>query len=93
MKTRAEEVRYEQNMLAIKYGKENLSWWYGTKCEKCCGVFPKLMKRDVFDKYNDTYYQCEVCGKQTDYYGMPWVAEEAWNEHRYMGEGVQLSFI
>lgn len=71
----------------------NLGWWYGTKCEKCCGFFPELCHRNTNDKNHDTYYRCIACGKQTDYFSMPWVAAEAWNKHEYMGEGVQLSFL
>lgn len=85
------EAETEQKLLEIK--GFNLGWYFGTKCEKCCGVFPRLCIRDIQDKYHDTYYKCDVCGKQTEYYGMPKQAEDAWNRHEYMGAGVQLSFI
>ena len=86
-----EEASYEQRMLQIK--GFNLSFWFGTGCEKCCGVYPRFKKKDTNDKYHDCYYQCDVCGKQTDYYGMPWQCEEAWNNHNYLGEGVQMSIF
>lgn len=86
-----QEAIIQQKMLEIK--GFNLGWYFGTKCEKCCGVYPRLSHLNTNDKYHDTYYRCDVCGKQTEYYGMPIQAEEAWNNHRYMGEGVQLSFL
>lgn len=86
-----QEAIMEQRMLQIK--GMNLGWWFGTKCEKCCEVYPRLVRRDVTDKYHDTAYKCDVCGKQTEWTGMPWQAEEEWNEHKYQGAGVQLSFI
>ena len=82
----AEQERIKQNGFS-------LGWYFGTKCEKCCDVFPRFCHRDANDKYKTAYYKCDVCGKQTDYYGMPWQAEEAWNNHKFLGEGVQLSFI
>lgn len=86
-----QEAMREQKLLEIKGMK--LGWYFGTRCEKCCGVYPRLQKRNTTDKYHDTYYRCDVCGKQTEYFGMPHQAEEAWNKHQYMGAGVQLSFI
>ena len=88
--TREEAIR-QQQMLQLK--GFSLSWWYGTKCEKCCDVYPRFCKKDTNDKYHSVFYKCDVCGKQTDLYGMPWQAQEAWNDHKYAGEGVQLSFI
>lgn len=85
------EAQDQQQMLQIK--GFNLGWWFGTDCEKCCGVFPRLVRRDVNDKYHDTAYKCDVCGKQSEWLGMPWQARDAWNSHRFMGEGVQMSFI
>ena len=86
-----EQAMEEQRLLKQK--GFNLGWYFGTKCEKCCDVYPRLLHRNVNDKRRDTYYRCDVCGKQTEYYGMPSEAEKAWNEHRYSGEGVQMSFI
>lgn len=83
----AREAKAMQDGLAAKGMK--LGWWYGVKCEPCCGVFPKLMKKAGFDP-NDAYYQCEVCGKRTDAYTMPWLAEAAWNRHEYQEQQMSL---
>lgn len=72
----ASEAKTNQDKLVAK-GMQ-LGWWYGTRCKKCCGVYPKFMTKDIQDPCN-AYYQCEVCGKHTDLYTMPWLAEEAWN--------------
>jgi hypothetical protein len=88
-----QEAIEEQQRLELIYGKEKLGWWFGTRCEKCCGVYPRFQTRNTNDKYHNAYYKCDVCGKQTDYYGMPSQAEEAWNGHKYLGEGVQISFL
>lgn len=59
-----------------------LGFWYGTGCTKCCGVYPKLISGIA---PNDLCrYECEVCGKTTEAYEMPWLAEEAWNEGRFI---------
>lgn len=71
------EAKANQNRI-VALGYE-LGWWYGVRCRKCCGVYPKFMTRDIQDPKN-VYYQCEVCGRRTaDDYTMPWMAEEAWN--------------
>lgn len=79
--------------MELKIKGFDLGWWFGTECEKCCDVYPRLVTRDVNDKYHDTAYKCDVCGKQTEWTGMPWQARDAWNNHEYQGAGVQLSFI
>ena len=56
----------------------NLSYWYGTRCKKCCGVFPKFKTSLGFD--SKCWYECEVCGTRTAAVSMPWIAEEAWNK-------------
>lgn len=60
----------------------DLGWYYGTDCEKCCGVFPKFST-----EYNISggycFYECEVCGKRTDAFPMPWQAVKAWNGHEW----------
>ena len=71
---------------AIKHQQElaqrtNIGWWYGTGCEKCCSVYPKLIIGIGQD--DSCRYECEVCGKKTKPYSMPWLAEEAWNNHEY----------
>ena len=83
----AEEAKAKQDRIAQNY---ELGWWYGTRCEKCCGVYPKFMVKDTQDPKN-AYYQCEVCGKKTKPYTMPWLAEEAWNNHEYESDYLQMS--
>lgn len=90
--TRQEAIN-EQNRLAIFFGEENLGWWFGTRCERCCDVLPRFVSKNTNDKYHSCAYRCDVCGKQTEWTGMPWQAEEAWNNHEYQGVGVQLSFV
>lgn len=69
----AEEAKKNQDRIAEHY---NLGWWYGTRCRKCCGVYPKLIMTNDLLK---CFYQCEVCGTRTAPETMPWIAEEAWN--------------
>lgn len=69
------EVIREQNELAKHY---DLGWWYGTWCTKCCEVYPIFMTSDGFE--HKCWYQCEVCGRKTKKFDMPWVARDAWNE-------------
>lgn len=86
MKTAA-EAKAEQDQLRVK--GFDLGWYFGTKCEKCCGVYPRFMKTGT----DDCFYQCDVCGKRTAACVMPWVAEEAWNNHQYTGNGVQMNMF
>ena len=60
----------------------NLAWYFGTKCEKCCGVYPRFHNSGGNGRETD-WYECDVCGKRTAPKVMPWVAEEAWNNHEY----------
>lgn len=85
----ATEAKANQDRIESRYGLGGLGWWYGTKCKKCCGVYPKFMTKAT-DSPCNAYYECEVCGKKTDLYTMPWLAEEAWNS---MGEPEQLSLM
>ena len=66
-----------------------LGWYYGTNCEKCCGVYPKL----VSSQQNGAgcWYECEVCGKRTDEHPMPWLARDAWNSHEFKFEQIKMS--
>lgn len=66
----------------------NLSFWYGTHCKKCCSVYPRF--RTTNTTHEQCYYQCEVCGKRTANYEMPWQAAEAWNEGKYLQANVQM---
>ena len=72
-----EDAKANQDRIARHY---NLSWWYGTECRKCCGVYPKIVIRNV-DNPKDVHLECEVCGRKTKEYAMPWIAKEEWNEH------------
>lgn len=84
-----EEAKRNQDRIAKHY---DLGWWYGTHCEKCCGIYPKLMHSGD-SAYTKVFYQCEVCGKRTEEKSMPWIAEEAWNAHEFKDEYVQLSLF
>lgn len=85
----AEEAKANQEEIAKNY---NLGWWYGVNCEKCCGVYPKSMRENSFARA-DCYYQCEVCGKRTAGYTMPWLSAEAWNNHEWINEYTQMSLF
>lgn len=80
-----EQAKENQDRLSEKY---NLSYWYGTNCEKCCGVFPKFKNTDASDC--KCWYECEVCGKRTRKKSMPWEAEEAWNAHEYDEQQISM---
>lgn len=69
-----EEAKANQDRIAKNY---NLGFWYGTNCEKCCGVYPKFCTHD--GKQHMCYYECEVCGKRTKLCTMPWIARDEWN--------------
>lgn len=68
----ASEVKDRQD----KLGK-NAGWYYGTQCEKCCGVWPAFMSETGFEAR--CYFVCLVCGKESEHRSMPWMATEAWN--------------
>ncbi len=78
----ADEARANQERIAETF---NLGWWYGVRCEKCCGVFPRLIVPD--QTTGRCYYQCEVCGRRTAECEMPWIAEKKWNDHEWTDEG------
>jgi len=85
------EAMLEQRRLELS--GFDLGWYFGTDCEKCCGVYPRFCTKDVNDRYHDSYYKCDVCGKQTDLWATPSQCAEKWNNHEYLGAGVQLSFL
>ena len=60
----------------------DLAWWYGTRCKKCCGVFPKFMTSDGMN--HTCWFQCEVCGRRTEPQKMPWIAEKVWNKGEFL---------
>lgn len=81
----ASEAKANQERIAERF---DLGWWYGIRCKKCCGVYPKFMKSGDLLK---CFYQCEVCGKRTpNDHEMPWLAEEEWNN---MTEPEQISLF
>ena len=83
--TRAEAVA-EQERIGRLY---NLGWYYGTNCEKCCGVYPRF--HDIGSNARDSvYYQCDVCGKRTPAFSMPYLAEEAWNRGEWLTHQTRL---
>lgn len=75
----AEQAKANQDELAKHY---DLSYWYGTNCRKCCGVYPKFRTTNGFD--SKCFYECEVCGARTDLFSMPWLAERAWNNGEFL---------
>lgn len=81
----AEEAKNRQEELSKHY---NLSFWYGTNCEKCCGVYPKLIVGGI--QAMDCWYECEVCGKRTEPKPMPWLSEKDWNEGRFLDQQLSL---
>ena len=83
-----EDAKRNQERIAKYY---NLGWWYGTRCEKCCEAYPKLIVPD--QTTGRCYYECEACGKKTKTHEMPWQAEEAWNRHEYKDDYVQLKLF
>ena len=84
--TKEEALANQQQIVARGY---NLAHWYGTNCKKCCGVYPKAMTANT-NNPKDFYYECEVCGKRTDLYTMPWLAREAWNADNYLENQISL---
>ncbi len=77
-----EEAKANQDRIEASGFK--LDWWYGTNCEKCCGVFPKFRTFGDLGGHSRCFYECEVCGKRTDNFDMPFQAEKAWNDHEYI---------
>lgn len=81
-----EEAAANQKDLARRY---DLSFWYGTWCEPCCGVYPKFMSLHS-NNPKDCFYQCEVCGKRTESFTMPWQARDAWNNGEFVEDQIRL---
>ena len=83
-----EEAKKNQERLSRSY---SIGYWYGTRCEKCCGVYPKLITgRGTKDL---CFYECEVCGKRTRPCLMPWESEKEWNEGRIIHGTRQLQLF
>ena len=78
--TAEEAKKYQDQIVAEGW---DLGFWYGTKCAKCCGVYPKFV--NVYTDGQDLCrYECEVCGKKTAVYSMPWLARDAWNNGKFV---------
>lgn len=74
-----EEAKENQDRIAKHF---DLAHWFGTKCRKCCGVYPRFMKSDAYG--GGCWYECDVCGTRTAELPMPWIAEQAWNNGEVM---------
>ena len=85
MMTKQEAIE-NQTKIAEHY---NLGWWYGTNCQKCHDVYPKLMTTGN----GDCYYQCEVCGKRSGSHSMPWLARDDWNSMAVTGQMSIFDFM
>lgn len=85
----AEEAKANQDRL--KANGYDIGWWYGVKCKKCCGVYPKLMTSGGMDY--KCWFQCEVCGRRTETKIMPWVSEKAWNKGEFVDDLLQYSLF
>lgn len=72
----AEEEKEHQR----KLGKM-LSFYYGTRCKRCCGVFPAYFTTDGFESRG--YYVCLVCGRESKNGAMEHLARANWNASRY----------
>lgn len=81
----AAEAKRNQDHLSKHF---NLSWWYGTNCKPCCGVYPKFMTSGATNE--KCYFMCEVCGRKSSKEDMPWLAEKTWNE-MFENKGKQIT--
>ena len=83
-----EQAKSEQDRLG-----KNVGFYYGTRCKKCCGVYPKFLTEGGFRDFG--YYVCPVCGKESMHMPMNWECRDAWNNDRYlwkpMDEGYQFT--
>lgn len=73
----SKEIQRDQERLGRMVGS-----YYGTWCDKCCGVYPKFYTEDGFRDYG--YYVCLVCGKESTHQPMPWQARDEWNNGRFV---------
>ena len=62
-----------------------LGYYYGTDCNKCCGVYPSF-QTSVKGFDSQGYYVCLVCGKESKHASMPWIARDYWNGGKYEWE-------
>ena len=63
----------------------DIAWWFGVRCEKCCGLYPRLIVENTSDAM--CWYECDVCGRRGAKREMPWQAERAWNDGEIVFEG------
>lgn len=82
-----EQAKANQDRISKQY---TLAFWYGTWCDKCCGVYPKFMTTNTLNE--ECWYECEVCGRKTNTFQMPHEAREAWNSKQWQGTYHQMSF-
>lgn len=75
LKTAEEEKAYQEKL------GNSLSFYYGTWCNKCCGVYPKFFTESGFRDYG--YYVCLVCGRESTHQSMDWLARDSWNNGEY----------
>ena len=73
----AEVVRAKQEALG-----DNVGWYYGDDCNKCCGVFPAFETETGFD--SKCYFVCLVCGKESIHCEMPFLARDEWNAGHFL---------
>lgn len=86
MMTQEEAKAYQDKIVADGY---ELGWYFGTRCKKCCGVYPRFITSCSMNMKD--YYRCDVCGKRTEEFEMPWLAEEAWNAGKTFTPWEQLT--
>ena len=75
----SDEIKDHQKRLG-----ENASWYYGTNCVKCCGVYPSFQTEENMQMFG--YYVCLVCGKESLHEPTPWQCRNDWNAGRYKWE-------
>ena len=80
-----EEAAAEQERIAKDW---DLAWWSGVACEKCCGVYPRFYPGE--SNGGGCRYECDVCGKRTEAYAMPWMARDAWNAGNYAEDQIRF---
>ncbi len=78
LRTAKEEKEYQDKL------GDSKSFWYGTWCNKCCGVYPKFFTELSFE--SNGYYVCLVCGKEGKHRSMNWEARDSWNNGEYAWE-------
>ena len=55
-----------------------LKFYYGVHLYPCCSVYPRLEHTKDFKDL--CWWECPVCGRETDKYQMPWLASEDWQK-------------